>query len=140
MELSYCIGLLITLALVVVNGTRYGEPPPPNTPDICTLPRNPGPCRGACPRYYYDARSGRCRSFTYGCCGGNANNFKTKSLCKRICQPEPCPTINCIVGACTIQTCPGVPGATCRAVCTCISVWVYDGEDVSDRCWDRTKF
>lgn len=54
----------------------------------CSLSAEPGPCRGACPRFYYDASRNSCRPFTYGCCGGNANNFKSKKLCERSCRPR----------------------------------------------------
>lgn len=46
---------------------------------VRSYPTNVG--RGACPRYYYDARRQTCRKLNYGCCGGNANNFKSKALC-----------------------------------------------------------
>nr|XP_022309293.1 uncharacterized protein LOC111115010 isoform X4 [Crassostrea virginica] len=45
-----------------------------------------------------------------------------------------CPLWVCDVGACTIQTCPNFPKATCFAPCPCTSVWIYNGEDVTDRC------
>lgn len=47
---------------------------------VRSFPPNVG--RGACPRYYYDARRQTCRKLNYGCCGGNAN-FKYKAL--RLC-------------------------------------------------------
>jgi hypothetical protein len=53
--------------------------------DICSLSPDPGNCKGACPRYYYNAKKKRCIPFSYGCCGGNANNFQTKALCKEVC-------------------------------------------------------
>lgn len=46
---------------------------------VRSFPPNVG--KGACPRYYYDARRQTCRKLNYGCCGGNANNFKSKALC-----------------------------------------------------------
>ena len=52
----------------------------------CSLPKKPGPCRGFCPRYYYESNTDSCHEFTYGCCGGNANNFKTNALCENACK------------------------------------------------------
>ncbi|KAK5983640.1 Kunitz/Bovine pancreatic trypsin inhibitor domain protein, partial [Trichostrongylus colubriformis] len=50
---------------------------------------NGSPC-GAPPqtRYYYDAASKLCRSFTFTGCGGNENNFKTKGECTQFCSNE----------------------------------------------------
>ncbi|XP_078328890.1 uncharacterized protein LOC111115012 [Crassostrea virginica] len=132
------VGLFIALALVCVGARRrYGYEPRPPGPvqGSCGLPPDVGDCDGVCPRWYYDARVGSCRRFNYGCCGGNANNFKTRQLCENVCrQNRVCPAIACFVGACTIQTCPNYPKATCFAVCPCTSVWIYNGEDVSSRC------
>lgn len=55
--------------------------------DICTLPQDPGPCDGACPRWFYDAETGHCEEFVYGCCGGNANNFVSQEACEAACLP-----------------------------------------------------
>uniref|UniRef100_A0A8D2IR33 BPTI/Kunitz inhibitor domain-containing protein n=1 Tax=Varanus komodoensis TaxID=61221 RepID=A0A8D2IR33_VARKO len=38
-------------------------------------------------RYYFDSRNKRCRPFTYGGCGGNANNFPSYHTCARECEP-----------------------------------------------------
>ncbi|XP_078328894.1 kunitz-type serine protease inhibitor A-like [Crassostrea virginica] len=131
------VGLFLALVVVCVSA-RYGYGPLPPGPvgDPCRLPPAAGNCRGICPRWYYDARLGSCRPFNYGCCGGNANNFKTRQLCERVCWKENivCPLWVCDVGACTIQTCPNFPKATCFAPCPCSSVWIYNGENVTDRC------
>nr|XP_022309696.1 chelonianin-like [Crassostrea virginica] len=123
---------------VVVNSQRQYGYPPTTTPTVdwpCSLPKKPGPCRGFCPRYYYDSNTDSCHEFTYGCCGGNANNFKTNALCENGCkQFRACPAIACLVPACTFETCPNFPEATCFAPCGCTSIWVYNGEDVTNRC------
>ena len=66
--------------------------PTPTTPitptepiDICTLPKEVGPCKGAFNRYYYNSIKGKCKQFIYSGCDGNANNFKTKKACKATC-------------------------------------------------------
>ena len=40
-----------------------------------------GPCRGTHERWHYDAKMGLCRTFTYGGCLKNNNNFKTEESC-----------------------------------------------------------
>lgn len=51
-----------------------------------------GPCRGNVERWYFDFRSGRCTTFSYGGCQGNKNNFATETECLSVCtdaQIEP---------------------------------------------------
>lgn len=57
----------------------------PPVEDVCSLPRDPGPCKGACGHFYWSPKAGRCLDLGYGCCGGNANNFKTLRQCVRTC-------------------------------------------------------
>ncbi|RCN24974.1 Kunitz/Bovine pancreatic trypsin inhibitor domain protein, partial [Ancylostoma caninum] len=47
-------------------------------PDKCLLPIVTGPCKGKNRRYAYNNKTGKCVKFTYGGCGGNGNNFRTK--------------------------------------------------------------
>lgn len=54
-------------------------------PDVCLVELLPGPCRGNYSRWYYDQTSGSCRSFTYGGCKGNGNNFLTDNECMQQC-------------------------------------------------------
>ena len=54
--------------------------------DFCKLESDPGMCRAAFPRWYYDPVSGECRQFIWGGCGGNKNNFETKMECKVVCS------------------------------------------------------
>jgi hypothetical protein len=58
-------------------------------PCTCTLPANPGPCDGVCPRWFFDYLDGRCEEFIWGCCGGNANNFLTEATCAATCPMSP---------------------------------------------------
>ncbi|RLU15132.1 hypothetical protein DMN91_013019 [Ooceraea biroi] len=64
--------------------------------DMCNLPMDSGPCRGAFRKYYYEPSSRACREFIYGGCDGNANRFSTVSECESICvhQEEPLPAGN----------------------------------------------
>ncbi|XP_039212466.1 boophilin-G2-like isoform X2 [Crotalus tigris] len=55
-------------------------------PRECKLRARKGRCKGKITRYYYDAFNKRCRLFTYGGCGGNANNFRTFNDCNMACD------------------------------------------------------
>lgn len=61
----------------------------PRPPGVCELPIEPGDCRAAIPRFGFDADTGRCESFVYGGCGGNANNFETREACQQRCGQPP---------------------------------------------------
>ena len=56
--------------------------------DPCKQDKDPGPCKGFFPRYYYDYKSKKCVEFIYGGCKGNSNNFKTLEECEKTCKPE----------------------------------------------------
>ena len=55
----------------------------------CTLPPDPGPCEGVCPRFYFNTCTEQCEPFTWGCCQGNANNFETIEQCQAACPFVP---------------------------------------------------
>jgi hypothetical protein len=81
----------------------------------CSLPMDVGPCDAAVPRWYFEPKSGRCTTFSYGGCAGNANNFKTAADCAAACQPgepAPCTRIDCFPG----QRCV-YAGASATPVC-----------------------
>jgi hypothetical protein len=60
-------------------------------PDPCRLPADPGPCKAAIPRWFFNRATGRCERFVYGGCGGNTNNFETAEECEATCPPpDPC--------------------------------------------------
>lgn len=44
-----------------------------------------GECSGIFPRFAYDQLANECRSFTYGGCGGNGNNFGSMAECRKKC-------------------------------------------------------
>lgn len=56
-----------------------------NLLNVCDLEPETGPCNAAFLRWYYDTQSGMCQTFVYGGCGGNANNYLTKSACEESC-------------------------------------------------------
>ncbi|UYV74460.1 hypothetical protein LAZ67_11003605 [Cordylochernes scorpioides] len=53
--------------------------------DPCCLPPDSGPCDAIFKRWFHDCETGTCRNFTYGGCGGNANNFVTEGECRAQC-------------------------------------------------------
>ncbi|KAL0839460.1 hypothetical protein ABMA28_016170 [Loxostege sticticalis] len=55
------------------------------TQEICKLPLLVGHCRGYEERWFYDAARASCEPFGYTGCGGNANNFRTRKLCRKAC-------------------------------------------------------
>lgn len=63
---------------------------------MCNLPVDPGPCRGAFRKYYYEPGLRTCHEFIYGGCDGNANRFSTIAECESICvhHEEPVPPGN----------------------------------------------
>ena len=53
--------------------------------DSCDLPADPGLCKAAFSRWYFDTNTGTCEPFVYGGCGGNENNFETLGDCESSC-------------------------------------------------------
>nr|QAV56744.1 HcKuPI [Sinohyriopsis cumingii] len=53
--------------------------------DVCKQPKEVGPCKGKIKRYYFKKESGKCKSFNFGGCGGNENNFTSRSACRKRC-------------------------------------------------------
>lgn len=100
------VALLVPLAVACGDA---GEPPPlgqpsdagiggdqgvgptdqGTVPDACGLPIVVGPCEAAIRRYAFDTEAGRCVPFTYGGCGGNANNFESLAACQAVCPGGP---------------------------------------------------
>ncbi|XP_078328891.1 WAP four-disulfide core domain protein 8-like [Crassostrea virginica] len=126
--------LFLALEVVCVGASRRYGSVAGNEIGSCHPPPQAGNCDGVCPRWYYDVRVGSCRQFTYGCCGGNANNFITRELCENVCRDNisGCPE-HCFVDQCA-PTCRNFPEAACFRLCGCRAIWIYNGEDVTRRC------
>ncbi|XP_052769423.1 papilin-like [Mya arenaria] len=60
----------------------------------CYLPADTGPCEALIKRFHYDPLECKCKSFTYGGCEGNSNNFLSNRKCKRACGNSTCPVCN----------------------------------------------
>lgn len=56
--------------------------------EVCQLPQRIGPCRANIPSYSYDAATGRCQSFLYSGCLGNANRFSSEEECLARCSSD----------------------------------------------------
>ncbi|XP_072145612.1 carboxypeptidase inhibitor SmCI-like [Dermacentor andersoni] len=63
----------------------------------CYQAAHTGFCRAALPRWFYNTSSKTCMRFTYGGCGGNQNNFYSKSECDQFCRDP-------IYGVCAMLT------------------------------------
>jgi hypothetical protein len=53
--------------------------------EVCQHPIEGGTCDGNFERYAYDIIANDCRSFFYGGCEGNGNNFATIAECREQC-------------------------------------------------------
>ncbi|XP_072930145.1 papilin isoform X3 [Epargyreus clarus] len=59
----------------------------PAPKDACKLPKVKGPCDDRHVRWYYDSTREQCGQFEFGGCLGNANNFESRELCQKQCEP-----------------------------------------------------
>ncbi|KAI3354000.1 hypothetical protein L3Q82_018557 [Scortum barcoo] len=55
--------------------------------DSCMMTPDPGPCRAAFTKFYFDQSSGSCKTFMYGGCRGNENRYNSAEECKASCDP-----------------------------------------------------
>lgn len=53
--------------------------------ELCALKKDVGPCKTLKERFYFEIDTGRCESFEFGGCRGNANNFETLEACEGMC-------------------------------------------------------
>uniref|UniRef100_A0A8D1D144 Eppin-like n=1 Tax=Sus scrofa TaxID=9823 RepID=A0A8D1D144_PIG len=56
--------------------------------DICSMPKEPGPCLAFFHRWWYDKTNNTCSIFIYGGCKGNHNNFQSQDMCQRFCRKK----------------------------------------------------
>ncbi|EFB13804.1 hypothetical protein PANDA_001062, partial [Ailuropoda melanoleuca] len=59
---------------------------PKQTEEYCLASSKVGRCRGSFPRWYYDPKEQICKSFVYGGCLGNKNNYLREEECKLACR------------------------------------------------------
>ncbi len=80
--------------------------------DACNAPPVSGNCEAYIERWYHDPSTGLCRSFVYGGCGGNDNNYETFEQCQQAC-PGGSPNYD----ACNAPTDCIVTGVGCCGIC-----------------------
>lgn len=67
--------------------------PDPAVPSPCSLPVAQGNCRAHIPSFYFDSASGKCKTFVFTGCKGNANNFMSPEDCEKTCvRPAEAPS------------------------------------------------
>jgi len=66
--------------------------------DLCDYPPETGSCNAAFARFYFDPGNSQCREFTWGGCGGNANNFETREACEAACEHRADTCLTCVPG------------------------------------------
>ncbi|XP_055949336.1 papilin-like [Argiope bruennichi] len=73
------------------------------TSDVCSLPKERGPCHNFTVKWYFDVTYGGCSRFWYGGCDGNGNQFNSQDACEQVCVnpegPEAC-SLPKVVGPC----------------------------------------
>ncbi|XP_025120513.3 pancreatic trypsin inhibitor-like isoform X1 [Bubalus bubalis] len=85
--------LCLSAALLVLLGTLVAGTPEGDDsnkddglrPAFCLQPPYTGPCRAMFTRYFYNAVSGLCQTFTYGGCRRKPNNFLSEKECISTC-------------------------------------------------------
>ncbi|CAJ0573076.1 unnamed protein product, partial [Mesorhabditis spiculigera] len=79
---------------------------------VCALPPDAGHCKDYVPRWFFNAESGQCEQFSYGSCGGNANNFFDRATCEVGCiaMHRPMGVLNRIPERCAHEKEPGFGG------------------------------
>uniref|UniRef100_A0A3Q3VMA9 BPTI/Kunitz inhibitor domain-containing protein n=1 Tax=Mola mola TaxID=94237 RepID=A0A3Q3VMA9_MOLML len=58
--------------------------------DRCLEPMSEGTCSEFVLLWFFHLRSGECRPFVYGGCGGNGNRFSSRQECQSWCESVKC--------------------------------------------------
>jgi len=56
--------------------------------NFCSEEPDAGPCKASKPRFYFDENDKSCKTFLYGGCKGNRNNFLTEKDCQNACNKD----------------------------------------------------
>ncbi|KAG5205562.1 hypothetical protein JEQ12_018812 [Ovis aries] len=87
-ELGQVLLTLLVLLGTLVAGTPEGDNSNKDNglrPAFCLQPPYTGPCRAMFTRYFFNAVSGLCQTFTYGGCRRKQNNFRNEKECISTC-------------------------------------------------------
>ena len=84
---AFAASVAVVPLLLLLGSTSYADG---QKEKICSLPPDPGPCDGVCPRWFFNTETGECEMFIWGCCDGNANNFESLEECEAVCG-DSCP-------------------------------------------------
>ena len=68
---------LLAVVAVLLGLNLWSDPPevearevasagPEGEGEVCSLPPDPGPCDGVCPRWFFNAETGKCEMFIWG--------------------------------------------------------------------------
>ncbi|XP_070621292.1 carboxypeptidase inhibitor SmCI-like [Erythrolamprus reginae] len=79
-------GTLVLIILLELNISVSAEKVTRDFHRICKLPPQKGKCNEEFENFYYDYKSDRCKTFIYGGCGGNRNNFVHLLECYYTCK------------------------------------------------------
>jgi hypothetical protein len=112
-------------------GSAGAPAPDGGASDVCQLPKVGGPCLAYFPRWWFNRATGKCESFIYGGCQGNANSFARAEECLATCGAQtsnPCELVTCerrdrcvfVRGQATCAPpCSGEGTCTEAEVCSC---------------------
>ncbi|ELT91341.1 hypothetical protein CAPTEDRAFT_175625 [Capitella teleta] len=92
----------------------------PPLSDVCKMPPLIGNCKGSVKRFFFDHKTGQCKSFRYSGCGGNANLFGSMRECRFRCYPWLTPDV------CSLPVDFGVCPE--GEVSSPASMWYYDAD------------
>ncbi|XP_036406294.1 kunitz-type protease inhibitor 1-like [Megalops cyprinoides] len=81
---------------------------PEQSQSHCLVPKKVGPCRGAFPRWHYNAVTEKCEEFLFGGCRANRNNYLTEQECSSACDG---------MSVVSSRSAPAPKGEVCEAPC-----------------------
>ncbi|XP_036862106.2 pancreatic trypsin inhibitor-like [Manis javanica] len=86
-HLCLSAGLLVLLGILAAGtqGQTTSSLPRASPPAFCMEPPYTGPCRALKQRWFFNATSRLCETFTYGGCRKKENNFPGKEECLKTC-------------------------------------------------------
>ena len=87
-----CLQIYNSRSFTVITNINRSDNSPNHTipfPDICSLPKEEGPCDKYYERWYHNQATGYCEQFVYKGCHGNKNRFESEQECRQQCNAQP---------------------------------------------------